>query len=131
MSDSIRIFQLAKEINISHNDILDFLKSKDISVSSLDTVFEGHSLMMIRLEKVEKQTSNKDEEVDLDWIRPDLREALDRKEASHDVNRPEAVKAKTLALRDVIDHISHHVMCDMTHSQNQVTDHVTDDVTHG
>ena len=67
---------------------------EDISVSSLDTVFEGHSLMTIRLEKVEKQTSNKDEEIDLDWIRPDLREALDRKEASHDVNRPEAVKKR-------------------------------------
>ena len=67
---------------------------EDISVSSLDTVFEGHSLMTIRLEEVEKQTSNKDEEIDLDWIRPDLREALDRKEASHDVNRPEAVKKR-------------------------------------
>ena len=53
--------------------------------------------MTIRLEKVEKQTSNEDEEIDLDWIRPDLREALDRKEASHDVNRPEAVK-KGMAL---------------------------------
>ena len=65
---------------------------EDISVSSLDTVFEGHSLMKIRLEKVEKHTSDEVEEVDLDWIRPDLREALDRREASHDVNRPEAVK---------------------------------------
>ena len=34
MADSIRIFQLAKELNISHNDIVDFLKSKDISVTS-------------------------------------------------------------------------------------------------
>ena len=67
---------------------------EDISVSSLDTVFEGHSLMKIRLEKVEKHTSDEVEEVDLDWIRPDLREALDRKEASHDVNRPEAVKKR-------------------------------------
>jgi hypothetical protein len=38
--------------------------------------------------------------------------------------------AKTLALRDVIDHISCHVLRDMMHSQNQVTDHLTDDVTH-
>ena len=67
---------------------------EDISVSSLDTVFEGHSLMKIRLEKVEKQSSDEVEEVDLDWIRPDLREALDRKEASHDINRPEAVKKR-------------------------------------
>ena len=67
---------------------------EEISVSNLDTVFEGHSLMLIRLAEVEKQTSNDDEEIDLDWIRPDLREALDRKEASHDINRPEAVKKR-------------------------------------
>tara|TARA_B100000902_G_scaffold63601_1_gene70346 strand:+ start:1856 stop:5230 length:3375 start_codon:yes stop_codon:yes gene_type:complete len=67
---------------------------EEISVSSLDTVFEGHSLMLIRLEEVEKQNSSEDEEMDLDWIRPDLREALDRKEASHDINRPEAVKKR-------------------------------------
>ena len=30
-------------------------------------------------------------DVDLDWIRPDLKEALERKEASHDQNRPDAV----------------------------------------
>ena len=30
----------------------------------------------------------------MDWIRPDLQEALDRKEASHDKNRPEAVKKR-------------------------------------
>ena len=67
---------------------------EDISVTSLDTVFEGHSLMLIRRADVEKQTSTEDEEVNLDWIRPDLREALDRKEASHDINRPEAVKKR-------------------------------------
>ena len=67
---------------------------EEISVANLDTVFEGHSLMLIRLAEVEKQTSSNDEEIDLDWIRPDLREALDRKEASHDINRPEAVKKR-------------------------------------
>ena len=67
---------------------------EDISVTSLDTVFEGHSLMLIRLADVEKKTLIEDEQVDLDWIRPDLREALDRKEASHDINRPEAVKKR-------------------------------------
>ena len=67
---------------------------EEISVANLDTVFEGHSLMLIRLAEVEKQISSNDEEIDLDWIRPDLREALDRKEASHDINRPEAVKKR-------------------------------------
>ena len=67
---------------------------EDITVSEQDTVFEGHSLMKIRLAEVKKQISLKNEEFDLDWIRPDLREALDRKEASHDINRPEAVKKR-------------------------------------
>ena len=50
--------------------------------------------MIIRLADVEKQISSIDESIDLDWIRPDLREALDRKQASHDINRPEAVKKR-------------------------------------
>ena len=30
----IRIFQIAKELNISHTDILSFLKSRDVEVTS-------------------------------------------------------------------------------------------------
>ena len=84
---------------------------EEISVANLDTVFEGHSLMLIRLAEVEKQTSSNDEEIDLDWIRPDLREALDRKEASHDINRPEAVKKRYgTGHRTARENISH--LCD-------------------
>ena len=49
---------------------------EEISVSNLDTVFEGHSLMLIRLADVKKQNLSDEEEIDLDWIRPDLRELL-------------------------------------------------------
>jgi acetyl-CoA carboxylase carboxyltransferase component len=66
----------------------------DIRVQAQDTVFEGHSLMTIQQAEVKQQLTKKDDQVDLDWIRPDLREALDRKEASHDINRPEAVKKR-------------------------------------
>ena len=66
----------------------------EIRVQAQDTVFEGHSLMTIQQAEVKQQATKKDDKVDLDWIRPDLREALDRKEASHDVNRPEAVKKR-------------------------------------
>ena len=34
MTDSKRVFDLAKELNISHTDILDFLKSKNIPAKS-------------------------------------------------------------------------------------------------
>ena len=50
MSDSIRIFQLAKELNISHTDILDFLKSKDISVSSHMSPIDGKTQQLVYTE---------------------------------------------------------------------------------
>lgn len=50
MADSIRIFQLAKELNISHTDILDFLKSKDISVSSHMSPIDGKTQQIVYTE---------------------------------------------------------------------------------
>ena len=67
---------------------------KEIKVQPQDTVFEGHSLMTIELAEVKEKATKKTKEVDLDRIRPDLKEALERKGASHDVNRPEAVKKR-------------------------------------
>ena len=67
---------------------------KEIKVQPQDTVFEGHSLMTIQLAEVKEKTTKKTKDVDLDRIRPDLKEALERKEASHDKNRPEAVKKR-------------------------------------
>ena len=67
---------------------------EEIKVQAQDTVFEEHPLMVIRQAEVKQQSIKKDKEIDLDWIRPDLKEALERKEASHDKNRPEAVKKR-------------------------------------
>jgi len=64
---------------------------KKINVNAQDTVFEGHSLIHIEVGVVDNPDADSIEEIDLDWIRPDLEEALQRKQASHDVNRPEAV----------------------------------------
>ena len=50
MTDSIRIFQLAKELNISHTDILEFLKSKDISVSSHMSPIDGKTQQIVYTE---------------------------------------------------------------------------------
>ena len=62
-----------------------------LGVSKGDTVFEGHPL--IYLEEAEVAVANKgqDEELDLDYIRPDLQEVYQRKAAGLDENRPEAV----------------------------------------
>ncbi|TDJ32979.1 MAG: ATP-grasp domain-containing protein [Gammaproteobacteria bacterium] len=62
-----------------------------LGASEGDTVFEGHTL--IYLEEAEVAIANKsdDAELDLDRVRPDLQEVLDRKAAGLDENRPEAV----------------------------------------
>ena len=61
MTDSIRIFQLAKELNISHNDILDFLKSKDISVSSHMSPIDGKTQQLVYTEFAkDRQSAERD-----------------------------------------------------------------------
>ena len=56
-----------------------------------DTVFEGHPLIYLAQADVPAPTSEGDQGQDLDHIRPDLQEVLERKAAGHDENRPEAV----------------------------------------
>ena len=50
MSDSKRVFDLAKELNISHNDILDFLKSKNIPAKSPMSPIDGKTQQLIYTE---------------------------------------------------------------------------------
>ena len=50
MSDSIRIFQLAKELNISHNDIVEFLKQKGVDVSSHMSPIDGRTQQIVYTE---------------------------------------------------------------------------------
>ncbi|HIF29610.1 MAG TPA: translation initiation factor IF-2 [Candidatus Marinimicrobia bacterium] len=61
MTDSIRIFQLAKELNISHNDIVDFLKSKGISVSSHMSPIDGKTQQVVYTEFAkDRQSAERD-----------------------------------------------------------------------
>jgi translation initiation factor IF-2 len=61
MSDSIRIFQLAKELNISHNDIVEFLKSKDIAVSSHMSPIDGKTQQVVYTEFAkDRQSAERD-----------------------------------------------------------------------
>ena len=42
-----RVFQIAKELNISHTDILNYLKSKNVEISShMSPVDEIHKMIM-------------------------------------------------------------------------------------
>ena len=61
MTDSIRIFQLAKELNISHNDIVDFLKSKGISVTSHMSPIDGKTQQIVYTEFAkDRQSAERD-----------------------------------------------------------------------
>ncbi len=62
-----------------------------LGVQAGDTVFEGHPLIYIEAGEVSEQSVGEAVTVDLDQIRPDLQEALDRKAAGLDENRPQAV----------------------------------------
>jgi acetyl-CoA carboxylase carboxyltransferase component len=62
-----------------------------LGVGAGDTVFEGHPLIVLREQDVAAADEDELEELDLDYIRPDLQEVFDRKGAGLDENRPEAV----------------------------------------
>jgi acetyl/propionyl-CoA carboxylase alpha subunit/acetyl-CoA carboxylase carboxyltransferase component len=56
-----------------------------------DTIYEGHPLAYIEAAEVASAGDVADEEVDLDEIRPDLKEVLDRQVRRLDEHRPDAV----------------------------------------
>ena len=61
MSDSKRVFDLAKELNISHTDILDFLKSNDISATSPMSPIDGKTQQLIYTEFAkDRQSAERD-----------------------------------------------------------------------
>jgi len=62
-----------------------------LSVAPGDTVFEGHPLVVMHQEEVAAALEEDGVELDLDYIRPDLQEVLDRRAAGLDEQRPTAV----------------------------------------
>lgn len=62
-----------------------------LGVAPGDAVFEGHPLVYLEAADVAAADVVEAEALDLDFIRPDLQEVLDRKAAGFDVSRPEAV----------------------------------------
>lgn len=62
-----------------------------MGVSLNDTIFEGHPLVVIEEAEVDGGDSGSVEETDLDYIRPDLQEVIDRHRFGLDEARAEAV----------------------------------------
>ena len=64
---------------------------REITVSEGDTVFDDHPLAFLEEVEVEGGAGEAEEEIDLDHIRPDLAEVLERHRLTLDAARPEAV----------------------------------------
>ena len=64
---------------------------REICVAAGDTVYAGHALAYIEPRESETEEEGQAEAVDLDAIRPDLAEVLDRHAATLDHRRPDAV----------------------------------------
>jgi acetyl/propionyl-CoA carboxylase alpha subunit/acetyl-CoA carboxylase carboxyltransferase component len=64
---------------------------REITMAVGDVVREGHPIVFIEAAEVSGGRTAAEEEVDLDFIRPDLQETYDRHALTLDENRPEAV----------------------------------------
>jgi acetyl/propionyl-CoA carboxylase alpha subunit/acetyl-CoA carboxylase carboxyltransferase component len=64
---------------------------RQITVEAGDTVFEDHPLAFLEEAEIEGGAGGEEEVVDLDFIRPDLAEVLERHRVTLDAARPDAV----------------------------------------
>ncbi len=62
-----------------------------IKVDVGDAVMENHGLIFIEQGEVEQADADRETQVDPDYIRPDLREVVDRRDTTLDAGRPAAV----------------------------------------
>ena len=82
-----------------------------LGIEAGDTIFEGHPLIYLQAADVAVSDEGETEEIDLDYIRPDLQEVIDRKSAGLDQNRPDAVaKRYKTGRRTARENIAH--LCD-------------------
>lgn len=64
---------------------------KLLTIAAGDTIFEGHPLAFVEPSDEAGHAAEDDAEIDLDEIRPDLAEVLERQAKTKDINRPDAV----------------------------------------
>jgi len=80
---------------------------REVTVSAGDTIYEGHPVILIDEGHVEDTGEAVSEELDLDFVRPDLAEVHERHAATLDENRPDAVarrrRTKQRTARENVD----------------------------
>ena len=64
---------------------------RQLGISVGDTVYDGHPLLFVEPADIDVEFNAEDQQVDLDYIRPDLAEVLARHAGGLDINRSEAV----------------------------------------
>lgn len=95
--------KMEHEIKATTNGVV-----RRISIAVGDTIYEGHPLVFIEEAEVEGMDTMAEEVIDLDAIRPDLREVIDRHDLTLDAARPKAVarrraKAQRTARENIED----------------------------
>lgn len=65
-----------------------------INVQIGDTIYEQHPLVSVEAMTLSKAARAQEERVDLDALRPDLREVVDRRQTTLDAHRPAAVQRR-------------------------------------
>jgi acetyl/propionyl-CoA carboxylase alpha subunit/acetyl-CoA carboxylase carboxyltransferase component len=78
--------KMEHEIRAGYSGVVD-----EISVSVNDTLYEKEPLLSLLPKEIDKSVDDREEEVDLDFIRPDLEEVEVRRATTLDANRPAAV----------------------------------------
>ena len=80
---------------------------REVTVSAGDTIYEGHPVILIDEAAVDASGDAVEEEIDLDYVRPDLAEVHERHAATLDENRPDAVarrrRTKQRTARENVD----------------------------
>ena len=83
----------------------------NIHVRVGDTVYEQHPLLSIEAMAISRAAHAIQDDVDLDEIRPDLKEVVERRQTTLDENRPDAVKRRhSKGQRTARENIEH--LCD-------------------
>ncbi|MDZ7686085.1 MAG: carboxyl transferase domain-containing protein [Gammaproteobacteria bacterium] len=67
---------------------------RDLNVAVGDTIYQEQPLVSIEAKEISFDAGQHEEEVDLDEIRPDLKEVEDRRQTTLDANRPGAVERR-------------------------------------
>jgi acetyl/propionyl-CoA carboxylase alpha subunit/acetyl-CoA carboxylase carboxyltransferase component len=87
--DPVLIMESMKMEHVITAPVSGFVRT--LTVAQGDTVFEGHALAFIEPTDIAGAATDAQEDIDLDFVRPDLKAVIERVGATLDAGRPQAV----------------------------------------